>query len=33
LQESNPVNPEIAYKGPSSDYGTAEDPLVGRKMG
>src|ERR1700735_2011105 len=33
LQESNPVNPEIAYKGPSSDYGTADDPWVGHKMG
>jgi uncharacterized protein GlcG (DUF336 family) len=33
LQESNPVNPEVAYRGPSSDYGAADDPLVGHKMG
>lgn len=33
LQESNPVNPEVAYRGPSSDYGTSSDPLVGHKIG
>ena len=33
LQASNPVNPEVAYRGPSSDYGTAEDPMVGPKIG
>jgi uncharacterized protein GlcG (DUF336 family) len=33
LQESNPVSPEVAYRGPSSDYGTADDPLIGHKMG
>ena len=33
LQESNPVNPEVAYQGPSSDFGTAEDPMVGHKIG
>jgi uncharacterized protein GlcG (DUF336 family) len=33
LQASNPVNPEVAYRGPSSDYGTAEDPMVGHKIG
>jgi uncharacterized protein GlcG (DUF336 family) len=33
LQESNPVNTEAAYQGPSSSYGTAFDPLVGQKIG
>jgi uncharacterized protein GlcG (DUF336 family) len=33
LQESNPVNPEVAYRGPSSDYGSADDPMVGHKVG
>lgn len=33
LQESNPVNVEAAYAGNSSNYGTSEDPLVGRKIG
>jgi hypothetical protein len=27
------VSPEVAYRGPSSDYGTADDPLIGHKMG
>jgi uncharacterized protein GlcG (DUF336 family) len=33
LQESNPVNTQVAYQGPSSDYGTAFDPMVGQKIG
>jgi uncharacterized protein GlcG (DUF336 family) len=33
LQLSNPVDPSVAYAGPSSHYGTANDPLVGRKSG
>lgn len=33
LQESNPVNFTAAYAGPSSDYGTVNDPLVGVKIG
>lgn len=33
LQESNPVNAEVAYQGPSSSYGTAFDPMVGQKIG
>jgi len=33
LQESNPVDPPVAYQGPSSDYGTAGDPMVGQKIG
>ena len=33
LQASNPVNVAAAYKGPSSAYGTARDPMVGEKIG
>jgi Haem-degrading len=33
LQLSNPVDTEGAYGGPSSNYGTAQDPAVGDKVG
>jgi uncharacterized protein GlcG (DUF336 family) len=33
LQLSNPVDPGVAYAGPSSLYGKANDPMVGRKPG
>jgi uncharacterized protein GlcG (DUF336 family) len=33
LQESNPVATDVAYKGPSSAYGLANDPMVGSKIG
>ena len=33
LQESNPVATSVAYAGPSSNYGTASDPMVGNKIG
>ena len=33
LQASNPVNAPAAYKGPSSAYGGANDPMVGEKIG
>jgi uncharacterized protein GlcG (DUF336 family) len=33
LQLSNPVDTGAAYDGPSSQYGTANDPLVGSKVG
>src|SRR5450755_2986395 len=33
LQESNPVNPLVAYQGSSADEGTASDPMVGEKIG
>jgi uncharacterized protein GlcG (DUF336 family) len=33
LQESNPVDTSVAYQGPSSNYGTAYDPMVGQKIG
>lgn len=33
LQESNPVDTSVAYKGPSTLYGQVNDPMVGRKIG
>jgi uncharacterized protein GlcG (DUF336 family) len=33
LQHSNPVNTAAAYKGPSRNYGLANDPLIGEKIG
>ena len=33
LQESNPVDTEIAYKGPAQDWGTPNDPMTGKRMG
>lgn len=33
LQASNPVDTAAAYKGPSTNYGKANDPLVGVKIG
>jgi len=33
LQESNPVDTDVAYKGPSSNYGQSNDPMVGSKIG
>lgn len=33
LQESNPVDTDTAYKGPSANYGKQNDPLVGKKIG
>ncbi len=33
LQHSNPVNAEVAYKGPSASFGTPDDPMVGGKIG
>jgi uncharacterized protein GlcG (DUF336 family) len=33
LQESNPVDTGNAYKGPSSNFGRPNDPLVGLKVG
>ena len=33
LQESNPVDTGNAYKGPSQNFGSANDPLVGNKIG
>src|SRR5271154_5570161 len=33
LVETNPVDPALAYRGPSAQYGTVDDPMVGRKIG
>lgn len=33
LQESNPVNPAVAYAGSPSQYGTKNDPLKGKRIG
>jgi len=33
LQESNPVKTSVAYKGPSHQFGTSKDPMVGEKIG
>jgi uncharacterized protein GlcG (DUF336 family) len=33
LQESNPVDTGVAYKGPSQNFGTSNDPMVGNKIG
>jgi Haem-degrading len=33
LQESNPVNPAVAYVGSSATWGTAADNLMGQKIG
>jgi uncharacterized protein GlcG (DUF336 family) len=33
LQASNPVDTAVAYAGPSALYGTANDPMVGQKIG
>lgn len=33
LQESNPVDTGVAYKGPASNYGQRNDPMVGEKLG
>jgi uncharacterized protein GlcG (DUF336 family) len=33
LQESNPVDTRVAYAGPVSAYGTANDPMIGKLIG
>ena len=33
LQESNPVDADVAYGGDSSDYGTTDDFMTGQKIG
>jgi uncharacterized protein GlcG (DUF336 family) len=33
LQESNPVDPAVAYKGPAKNFGQANDPMVGKRIG
>ena len=33
LQESNPVDADVAYQGPAALWGTPHDPLVGKRIG
>jgi uncharacterized protein GlcG (DUF336 family) len=33
LQESNPVDPQVAYAGPATAYGTGSDPMIGKRIG
>lgn len=33
LPHSNPVDTDVAYKGPSFKYGTSDDPMMGHKIG
>jgi uncharacterized protein GlcG (DUF336 family) len=33
LAEGNPVSPEDAYQGPASQFGTRNDPMVGKRVG
>lgn len=33
LQHSNPVDTEVAYKGPARNFGQRNDPMVGGKIG
>jgi uncharacterized protein GlcG (DUF336 family) len=33
LQESNPVDPRVAYAGPVSAFGTSSDPMIGKRIG
>jgi uncharacterized protein GlcG (DUF336 family) len=33
LQHSNPVDPQVAYFGNAMSFGTAQDPLVGQRVG
>jgi uncharacterized protein GlcG (DUF336 family) len=33
LQESNPVDPDVAYRGDPADYGRSNDPMVGGRIG
>lgn len=33
LSTSNPVDPDLLYRGPPTEWGTAQDPLVGHRSG
>src|SRR5271168_3373201 len=33
LQASNPVDTEVAYRGPASDFGQSDDPMDGHRIG
>jgi uncharacterized protein GlcG (DUF336 family) len=33
LQHSNPVDPQVAYRGPAADFGTSADPMLAHRIG
>jgi uncharacterized protein GlcG (DUF336 family) len=33
LQESNPVDPDVAYRGNPANYGQQDDPMIGGRIG
>jgi uncharacterized protein GlcG (DUF336 family) len=33
LQHSNPVDPQVAYRGPAADFGTSDDPMLAHRVG
>jgi uncharacterized protein GlcG (DUF336 family) len=33
LQHSNPVDPQVAYRGPAAEFGTSNDPMVAHRVG
>lgn len=33
LETSNPLRPEIAYRGPASSWGAESDPMIGQRVG
>jgi uncharacterized protein GlcG (DUF336 family) len=33
LQHSNPVDTSVAYRGPASDFGQSDDPMIGHRIG
>ena len=33
LQQSNPVDAELAYRGPADNWGQANDPMLGQRIG
>jgi len=33
IQASSPLDPKVAYEGPAKNYGQANDPFVGKRMG
>jgi uncharacterized protein GlcG (DUF336 family) len=33
LQESNPVDPDVAYAGPAIAFGQSNDPMIGKRIG
>ncbi|MDE2050216.1 MAG: heme-binding protein [Gammaproteobacteria bacterium] len=33
LQHSNPVDTEVAYRGPAANFGQSNDPMVGHRIG